>query len=167
MVKLSRYFFLWMGAAALAWQFYAADEIRLAQTSVAAALLWTFGLLQRRERIPLFGAILFAMGTIVGLYRELPFGWMLASALFAYLSYDLSKFARRLKFAQYGKEDNISLITRVHLSRLALMTLVGLSISTFMLVSQDELDFYWGILVGLLLLWWGIVFVKGKNENNF
>jgi hypothetical protein len=162
MVKFSRYFFLWIGAASLTWQFYAADEISLAQISLAAALLWTLGLLQRWKRIPRFGAILFALGAILGFYRELPFGWMLATALFAYLSYDLSKFALRLDFATRGKED-IALITRVHLSRVALMMLMGISISSYMLFTQGQLDFAWGILIGLLLAWWGIVIVKGKQ----
>ncbi len=162
MVKFSQYFFLWIGAASLAWQFYAADEISLAQTSLAAALLWTFGLLQRWKRIPRFGAILFAIGAILGFYRELPFGWMLATALFAYLSYDLNKFALRLDFAMRGKE-NIALITRVHLSRVALMVLLGLSISSYMLFSQAQLELTWGLLIGLLVIWWGIVFIKYKK----
>ncbi len=133
MIKFSRFFFLWMGAIALAWTSHTADEIRFAQIIIAAALFWTLGLLQRWTRISLFGAILFALAAVVGFYRELPFGWMLAGALFAYLAYDLSKFYLRMRYSLVHHEDT-ALITRVHLTRVALMTLLGLVISTAMLI---------------------------------
>lgn len=152
MINFSRFFYLWIGAGALAWASYASDEIRFAQALLAAALLWTFGLLQRWKRISLLGAILFSLTAVAGLYRELPFGWMLAGALGAYLAYDLSKFSLRIRYT--ALREDTALIMRVHLTRVALMTLLGLSLSTAVLIWQNQLDLSWGIFLGIVFLWW-------------
>ena len=163
MIRLSQFFHIAMSASALAWAFYAEDETRFVQIILASAFFWIVGVFNRWKRISLLGALLFALISVIGLYIELPFGWMLSGALFSYIAYDLSKFSLRLHFAKLGREENIALITRVHLSRIALMTLLGLFLSTIVFIWQNQLDLYWGIFVGIIFLWWmGIVMMREK-----
>ena len=163
MLKLSQFFHIAMSVAALTWAFYAFNEIRFTQITLTLAFCWILGIFNRWERSSLLGAISFVIVAVVGLYRELPFGWMLSGALFAYLAYDLSKFMLRIRFATIGREDNIALITRVHLSRVALMTLLGLSISTAVLIWKSQLDLSWGVFLGTVLLWWIGVFLMREK----
>lgn len=158
MIKFSLYFSLWMGASALAWATYVSDETRLAQTLLAAALFWTFGLLQRWKRISLLGAILFALTATLGIYRELPFGWMFSGALFSYLAYNLDILALRIRYAAIG--ENTALISRVHLTRLGVMTLLGLTLSSFTMLWQKAFGFAWTIFL-ILGTVWGVSLLVG------
>ena len=160
MVKYMRFLFLWMGTAALTWTFYAADEIRLAQSILAAASLWTLGLLQRWRHSALFGLVTFVLLAAIGIYRELPFGWLFAGALYAYFAYNLSRFYLRLRYLARQKQDTKS-VTRVHFIRLALLMLAGLLLSSISLLLQQALDTAWIIfllvstlaVIGILLAW--------------
>ena len=146
MVKYIRFLFLWMGTAALAWTYYTADEIHLAQIILAAAALWTFGLLQRWQRTALFGLVAFALLAAIGIYRGLPFGWLFAGALYAYFAYDLSRFYLRLRYLARQKQDTKS-VTRVHFIRLALLMLVGILLSSASLLFQGSFDTAWIIFL--------------------
>ncbi|MBT3187641.1 MAG: hypothetical protein HN736_08245 [Anaerolineae bacterium] len=163
MLKPSRIAHIILSASALTWVFYTVEETRFVQIILALTCFWILGIFNRWERSSLLGSISFSIIALIGIFRELPFGWMLAGILFAYLAYDLSKFSRRLKFAEHGREKNIALITRVHLSRIALMTLLGLSISTATLSWQNQLDLSWGIFVGVVMLWWMGTFLMHKK----
>ena len=163
MLKPSRIFHIIMSATALAWASYATNEIRLTQITILITFFWILGIFNRWEKSSKLSAISFAIIGLVGLFREIPFGWILSGLLLDYLAYDLSKFANRIRFASIGNEDNIPLITRVHLSRVALMTLLGLSISTAILISQNQLDIYWGIFLGIIFICWaGMMMLERK-----
>ena len=163
MTKLSQFFHIAISAGALAWASYAVNEIRFVQIILLSAFFWIVGIFNRWKRSSLLGVVFFTLIAIVEIFRGLPFGWMLAGALFAYLSYDLSQFALRLHFAVRGGEENIALITRIHLKRIALMTLLGLSISTAALIWQNNLDLAWGIFLGIVLIWWVSVMVMWRR----
>lgn len=165
MVKIGQYFFLWMGTAALTWGFYRADETGFGEIILAAAALWTLGVVQRWKRVPGFGALAFALFAAIGIYREIPLGWMFAGALYAYLAYNLHQFYLRLRLlvVQSGTRE----MTRVHFMRLALVVFLGMLVASLTMLFQDAFDLSWMIFLGLSVLLGAALFVVWHRENTW
>lgn len=163
MVKIAQILFLWIGTAALTWGFYRADEMGFDEIILAAAALWTLGVIQRWKRAPGFGAFSFALFAAIGIYREIPLGWMFAGALYAYLAYDLHQFYLRLRLLviQSGTRE----MTRVHFVRLALVVFFGMLISSLAMLFQDALDLSWMIFLGASVLLGAVIFALWQREN--
>lgn len=146
MVKIGQYLFLWMGTAALTLGFYRADEMGFVEIVLAAAALWTLGVVQRWRRMPGFGAFAFALFAAIGTYREIPLGWMFMGALYAYMAYDLYQFYLRLRLLAIQPDTRA--MTRVHFVRLILVIFFGLTIGSLAMLFQDVFDLIWGLFLG-------------------
>ncbi|MCF6277940.1 MAG: hypothetical protein L3J16_04225 [Anaerolineales bacterium] len=151
MITFGAYFTLWMGTLALVWAYGSADFSRLAWGLLGIGALWTWGLIRRKKWMPGLGLILLTLSAATGLYQELPFGWMFAGALGALISYDLSNFLLRLRYA--APNEDTRLLQRVHLTRLGLMTLLGLMLSTISIFWQAEFTFEWAIFLMVAGVW--------------
>ena len=147
-----------MGALALGFAYQQADLTIHMWVAVIIGAFWTWGLLQFKKQIPRIGMVLLSLLSIIGLFNELPFGWMLAGALNALLSYDLSNFYQRLRFA--SETEDIKLLKRVHFTRLSIITLLGLSLSTSVILWQAEFSLEWAIFLALSGIW-GISLLVG------
>ena len=158
MVKFSTYFTLWMGTLALAFAYQKADLEIYLYAPLLIGSLWTWGLLRFKERMPRFGMILLTLLAIIGVFKELPFGWMLAGALNALLSYDLSNFYQRLRFA--SETEDKKTLQRVHLTRLSIITFLGLALSTSAMLWKAKFSFEWAIFLMLVGVW-GISLLVG------
>jgi len=164
MITFSAYFTLWIGTLALAWAYHQADLPNLVWSSLALGALWTWGLLQFKKRMPVFGLIAITLLAVIALFKNIPFGWSFASALSGLLSYDLSNFRQRLRFA--SPTEDTKLLQRVHLTRLSLMTFLGLTLSSIAMLWQAEFTFEWAVFLMLAGVW-GISLLVGwvrKNE---
>jgi hypothetical protein len=164
MITFSTYFTLWMGTLALAWAYHQADLPNLFWSSLALGALWTWGLSQHKRRIPVFGLVAITLLSVIAIYKEIPFGWSFAAALSGLLSYDLSNFRERLRFA--SPTEDLQLIQRVHLTRLSLMTFLGIALSSVAMLWQAEFTFEWAVFLMLAGIW-GISLLVGwvrKNE---
>ena len=151
MIKIGAYSSLWMGSLALAWGYYQADSTPYIYAALGIGTLWTWGLAQRIKWMPNLGLVATTLLAAFGLYQSLPFGWMFAAALSALTSYDLSNFRLRLRYAAKGEDT--SLLQRVHFTRLGIMTLLGLIISTIAMLWQAEFTFEWAIFLMLAGVW--------------
>ncbi|RLD02650.1 MAG: hypothetical protein DRI32_08540 [Chloroflexi bacterium] len=164
MITFSAYFTLWMGTLALTWAYHQANLPILFWSSLALGTLWTWGLLQFKKRMPIFGLILITLLAVIALFKNIPFGWSFAAALSGLLSYDLSNFRQRLRFA--SPTEDTKLLQRVHLIRLGVMTFLGITLSTIAMLWQAELTFEWVVFMVLVAVW-GISLLVGwvrKNE---
>ena len=151
MIKFSTFFTLWMGTLALGFAYQQAGLTIYAWAAVSIGAFWTWGLLQFKKQIPRLGMVLLSLHSIIGLFNDLPFGWMLAGALNALLSYDLSNFHQRLRFA--SETEDTKLLKRVHFTRLSIITLLGLFLSTASILWQAKFTFEWAIFLALSGIW--------------
>ncbi len=158
MIKIGAYISLWMGSLALAWGYYQADFTSYMWAALAIGSLWSWGLAQRVKWMPNLGLVATTLLAAFGLYQSLPFGWMFAAALGALTSYDLSNFSLRLRYA--AKNEDTRLLQRVHFTRLGIMTLLGLMLSTIAMLWQAEFTFEWAIFLMLAGVW-GISLLVG------
>ena len=151
MIKFSTFFTLWMGILGLAFAYQQADLTNYAWAAVSIGTLWTWGLLQFKKQIPRFGIVLLSLLSVIALFNEIPFAWAFAGALGALLSYDLSNFRQRLRYI--SPTEDIKLLQRVHLTRLSIITLLGLALSTITIFWQAEFTFEWGVFLMLAGVW--------------
>ncbi|MBT3336583.1 MAG: hypothetical protein HN855_01240 [Anaerolineae bacterium] len=158
MITFGAYFSLWIGTLALAWTYLQADMSAYVWATLGIGTLWTSGLLQRKKWMPGFGLILLTLLAAAGLYQSLPFGWVFAAALSGLMSYDLSNFSLRLRYLAHA--ENTHQLQRVHLTRLGVMTLLGLTLSTLAMLWQAEFTFEWAIFLMLAGVW-GISLLVG------
>ncbi len=151
MAFLAQFLALMMGTGALAWAYCDDGQLFPALGLVLLALFWTLGLSQRWTWVPALGLFLLTAAAAAGLWLNLPFGWMLAGALGALLAYDLADFNRRLRSA--SKEDNVALLERAHLFRLAILLFIGLGLSTIAILVQLQFTFEWLAFLALAGAW--------------
>ncbi|MFZ5883276.1 MAG: hypothetical protein ACOYYI_05815 [Chloroflexota bacterium] len=91
--------------------------------------------------------VVFAAG--FGVWQEFPLVWMFAGALGGLLGWDLSDFARRLRYA--APADNLAEMERRHLTRVGVVALLGAGLaylSTLLQVRRLAFE----VAVGLSLL---------------
>ena len=158
MIKFGAYFSLWMGTLALAWGYFQADTPPYMWAALGIGSLWTWGLAQRVKWMPGFGLTLTTLLAAAGLYQSIAFGWMFAAALSALASYDLSNFSLRLRYA--AKNEDTHILQRVHFTRLGIMTVLGLILSSIAMLWQVEFTFEWAIFLMVIGVW-GISLLVG------
>jgi len=163
MITFGAYFSLWMGTFALAWGHYQADQPPYVWAALGIGTLWTWGLLQHKKWMPRFGLALLTLLAAAGLYQSLPFGWMFAAALSGLASYDLSNFCLRLRYA--AKNEDTRLLQRVHFTRLGIMTVLGLILSSIAMLWQAEFTFEWAIFLVLIGVWGASLLVGWVRQS--
>ena len=92
-------------------------------------------------------AIVFAAA--YGVWREFPTTWMLLGALGGLLGWDLSDFARRLRYA--SPMDDTHSLERLHLERVGIVAALGFGLAILSVVIRIE-RLAFEVAVGLVLL---------------
>jgi hypothetical protein len=95
------------------------------------------------------GMLITIIAAAYGVWREFPIVWMLLGALGGLLSWDLSDFARRLRYA--APMDDTQGMERRHLERVGIVAALGLGIallSVFIRINRLAFE----VAVGLVLL---------------
>ena len=151
MARYSQYFSLVMGTGALAWAYYDDGQVYVSLGLLLIAVFWIISQLRRWVWVSALGLFLYTAAAGVGLWYDLPFGWMLAGAIGALLTYDLADFNRRLRYA--AKTDDVQLMERAHLFRLAIFLFIGLGLSTVTLLVQLRFTFEWLAFLSLGTAW--------------
>lgn len=117
-------------------------------------VLWVFAEWRGWTWFSSLGFLAMVALAALGLWIELPPGWMFAGALGGLLAWDLSDFMRRLRFALEkgapGKYDEWKNLERHHLARLALVALVGILLSGLSMLIHLAFSFEWVILSALV-----------------
>jgi len=141
---------LLMGCGALAWAYLSAG-LQVAGIGLAClSLLWL--LTQWRQWTWFAGVGLFVLTFAAGfgMWIGLPAGWMLAGVLGGLMAWDLSDFLARLRFAD--EEDKHSVVP-AHLTKLGILLLVGLLLSTGAMLVQVRFSFEWAVFLALFGAW--------------
>jgi hypothetical protein len=95
------------------------------------------------------GMLITISAAAYGVWREFPIVWMLLGALGGLLSWDLSDFARRLRYA--APMDDTQGMERRHLERVGIVAALGLGLallSVFIRINRLAFE----VAVGLVLL---------------
>ncbi|NTU56606.1 MAG: hypothetical protein HGA79_10190, partial [Anaerolineales bacterium] len=138
-----------LGAASLGYGYSQEGYTAYAFWIVLTGIVW---LLAEWRRLYWFASValllvIFAAG--YGVWQEFALAWMFLGALGGLLGWDLSDFARRLRYA--APTDNIQEMERRHLARVGIVAALGLGLaylSTLLQVRRLAFE----VAVGLILL---------------
>ena len=123
-----------LGIASLAYGYSQADLASPARWIVLLGILW---LGAQWRRVYWFSSVAFFLVIVAaafGVWREFPPVWMLLGALGGLLGWDLSDFARRLRYA--APEDDVETLERRHLARVGVVAVLGLGLAYLSAVIQ-------------------------------
>lgn len=110
--------------------------------------LWLFAGKQRWVWFSTIALLILVSLAGFGLWIELPPGWMISGALGALLAWDLTDFMRRLRFAPLM--DDLRALERRHLTRLTIVTVVGVLLASIAMLVRLEFTFEWIMLLTLV-----------------
>ena len=131
---------------------YAYSQMGLGTLAIGMLLLGVAWLVAHWRKLYWFSSValfvaIFAAG--YGVWREFPTAWMLLGALGGLLGWDLSDFARRLRYA--APTDDVDDMERRHLARVGVVAGLGGALAYLSAVIQiHRLAFE--VAVGLILL---------------
>lgn len=134
-----------MAFGSLAWGYAEGGYGQAARWLPLVGVIWLLARWRRWRWFPAAGLFLTLTVAATGLWLELTMGWMLAGALGGLLAWDLSDFARRLG---EGVPEDASALTRRHLARLTMLTVLALGCATMLMLAQARFTLAWGLLLG-------------------
>jgi hypothetical protein len=111
-------------------------------------VLWLFAGKQRWVWFSTIALLISVSLAGFGLWIELSPGWMISGALGALLAWDLTDFMRRLRFAPLM--DDLRALERRHLTRLTIVTVVGVLLASIAMLVRLEFTFEWIMLLTLV-----------------
>ncbi len=154
---------LLMGVSSLAWGFYDGGYPDIAFAILGLGLLWGWSIWRRWRWFSRVGLLALTLGAAAGLWQNLPFGWMLAGGVGGLLTYDLSAFIYRLRFAAPGEDTGQ--LERTHLARLGLLIVLTITFASIVMLWQSEFTFEWAIFLGLASVWGVSLLVRWMMRN--
>ncbi|MBK9926571.1 MAG: hypothetical protein IPP66_14950 [Anaerolineales bacterium] len=138
-----------IGTASLAYGYSQADFGDPARWIALLGILW---LAAHWRRVYWFSSVAFFLMIVAaafGVWREFSTVWMFLGALGGLLGWDLSDFARRLRYA--APTDNVEDMERRHLTRVGVVAVLGFGLSYLSAVLQVK-RLAFEVAVGLILL---------------
>ncbi len=142
-----------LGAASLAWGFYAAGWASLSAWILAGGALWLLAARENQDGVSSVGLLLSVLAAVFGLFLKLHPGWMFAGGLFALFAWDLENFRASGRLA--AKDEEFRRNERLHLRRVTLLLILGLTLaSCAMLLTRAEFTLAWGALLVLAFFLW-------------
>jgi len=144
-----------VSAVALALAFALGGQALWSPVFVAVGALWIVG--QRHEKAwpATVGLLCCIAGAVLGFWLGLPGGLLLFSAAAALMAWDLHDFVRRLRDVEAAADAQT--LQRFHLTRLGIVSGVGLLLGALALVIRVNLGF--GVIFAL-----GLVAVLGLSR---
>jgi hypothetical protein len=138
-----------LGTSSLAYGYWQAGLPDPARWIVLLGIVW---LLSHWRKIYWVSSVMLLLAVLAagfGVWRELPMAWMLLGALGGLLGWDLSDFARRLRYA--APTDDVRGMERSHLARVGIIAALGFGLAWLSgVIRINRLAFE--VAVGLVLL---------------
>jgi len=138
-----------LGTGSLAYGYAQAGYAAPTRWIVLMGIVW---LLAHWRRLYWFSSValfLAIFAAAFGVWHEFPATWMLFGALGGLLGWDLSDFARRLRYA--APTDDVVDMERRHLARVGMVTVLGGGLALLSLTLQVK-RLAFEVAVGLILL---------------
>jgi len=154
---------LLMGIGTLAWGYHAGGYPDIGYAILGLGLLWGLSIWKRWRWFTSIGLAATILAAAVGLWINLPFGWMMTGGVGGLLAYDLSSFINRLRFAAPGEDRKR--LERTHMARLGLLIVLTLIFSSIAMFWQSEFSFEWAIFLGLASVWGVSLLVRWMIRN--
>ena len=148
MSRLALFGSLVLGIGALTWSFYDGGYVMISQALGGFGLLWAASQWRHWAWFSALGLVVSVIAGAGGLWLGLPMGWMIVGTLGGLLTWDLSEFTRRLRFA--APSDELNTLERAHLARLTIIATLGVLIGTAAMLIQFQLTFEWAVLLVLV-----------------
>lgn len=137
-----------MGVGSLAYSYASTDLDFVWRGLLVLGALWLFAGRQRWVWFSTLALVITVFLAAFGLWIELPSGWMISGALGALLAWDLTDFMRRLRFAPLM--DDLRALERRHLTRLTIVTVIGVLLASIPMLVRMEFTFEWIMLLTLV-----------------
>lgn len=134
-----------MGVGSLSYAYAGRGLELVARGFLILGALWLFAGKQRWVWFSTIALVLSVLLAGFGLWIELPSGWMITGALGALLAWDLTDFMRRLRFAPLM--DDLRALERRHLTRLTIVTIIGVLLASIPMFVRLEFTFEWIMLL--------------------
>lgn len=113
------------------------------------AVVWLLAHFRRYDWFSSIALLIIVFAAAYGVWREFPTVWMLLGAVGGLLGWDLSDFARRLRYA--APMDDTRSLERRHLERVGIVAALGIGLALLSLyIRINRLAFE--VAAGLLLL---------------
>jgi hypothetical protein len=138
-----------VGIASLAYGYSQAGYANYALWIVSMGIIWVLAYWRRIHWFSSVALLLMLFAAGFGVWLELPWMWMLVDALGGLLGWDLSDFARRLRYA--APTDDVEGMERRHLARVGVVAGLGLGLAYLSAVIQVR-RLAFEVAVGLILL---------------
>ncbi len=139
---------LLMGIGSLTFAFGGAGFDQVARGLILFGMLWLVAGWNRWVWFSTIGIILSLALAAFGLWIALPPGWMISGALGGLLAWDLTDFMRRLRFAPLSAD--LRELQLRHLTRLTIVTLIGLFLASVAMLVRLEFTFEWVVLLTVI-----------------
>jgi hypothetical protein len=137
-----------MGIGSLSYAYAGRGLDQVARGLLILGALWLFAGRQRWVWFATIALVISVTLAGIGLWFGISTGWMITGALGALLAWDLTDFMRRLRFAPLM--DDLRALERRHLTRLTIVTLIGVSLASVAMLVRVEFTFEWIMLLTLV-----------------
>lgn len=138
-----------LGTASLAMGYRQAGANEYVIWFLLLAALWLVAHFRKYDWFSSIALLIVVVAAAYGVWRSYPTVWMLLGAVGGLLAWDLSDFARRLRYA--APMDDTREMERRHLERVGIVAALGIGLALLSLYIQiNRLAFE--VAVGLLLL---------------
>jgi len=138
-----------IGTGSLAYGYFQAGLTDPARWIVLIGIVWLLAHWRKYYWFSSFALLLAVIAAGFGVWNEFPTVWMLLGALGGLLSWDLSDFMQRLRFA--APTDDVDGMERRHLARVGIVAVVGGVLAYLSVVLQIR-RLAFEVAVGLILL---------------
>ena len=137
-----------MGVGSLSYAFAGSGFDLVSRGLLILGAVWLFAGRQRWVWFSTIALVIMVVLAGYGLWIALSPGWMITGALGALLAWDLTEFMRRLRFAPLM--DDLRTLERRHLTRLTIVTLIGVGLASIAMFVRVEFTFEWIMLLTLV-----------------
>lgn len=150
MTLISLIFSVLMGAGALGW-IYAFSPIWYVSFILGfSAIFWLIAQWRQWTWYANIGLVVYILAAGLGIWLDMPAGWMLAGVIGGLTAWDLSEFMNRLRYAD---EEDRRMIEPAHLARVGILLLIGLALSSAAMLLQVQFTFAWTVFLVLFGVW--------------
>ncbi len=137
--------------ASLAWGFARSGFRDVSVWIALFGLFWLFSHWRGWKWFSPLGLFLAVLLAVIGLWLDVPAGWMFSGALFALFAWDMTEL--REKLSQLPAREDAKGIERRHLLRVSLLALGGLLTASLFMLYLGQFDRAWGMyLAGVVVV---------------
>ncbi len=150
MTLLALLFSITVSAASLAWGFAERGFTTLGMWIAALGVMWIIAAWQNLDWASALGLLAAVSMSALGLWFRFAPGWMLASAIFALLAWDMTDFRSRLVFMPH--DDNTRSAERRHIARASLLAFAGLALASIAMLAVRKFTLEWAALLSTVTM---------------